>query len=522
MRSGLRWSGVGALIGVLAAAAALGIGEMVAAFVRPEASPVIAVGNRLIIATPESIKRWAIREFGTGDKDALLTGIYVFVALFAIGVGVLAIRHLLYGLVGIGVFAGIGCYCALSANASRGTDIVPTLVGAVVAGVIMVALLRMAAPRADQIGPPEPAESIGPLLGDRRRFLAGSVATAGLAAIAGFGGRATQHARFDVSEARAEIVLPTPTVSEAASAPLTGNDLGISGVRWDTPNSAFYRVDTALAVPQIQPNDWKLRIHGMVDHELTLTYEQLTALPLIERWITLCCVSNEVGGGLIGNAKFLGARLADVLKQVGVHPDADQLVLSSSDGMTIGTPTAVVMDGRDALIAIGMNGVPLPIEHGFPARIVVPGLYGYVSACKWVVDIEATTYGNQAAYWARGGWAARTDIKLESRIDTPHSGGTVVVGEPVPIAGIAWDQHVGVSTVEVQVDGGPWQDARLATVPSTDTWRQWVLMWTPPSAGSYVLRVRATDASGQVQTSATADPYPSGATGLHAITVRAR
>ncbi len=291
---------------------------------------------------------------------------------------------------------------------------------------------------------------------------------------------------------------------------------------WDTPNSAFYRIDTALSVPQIDPAQWSLRIHGMVDNAMTLTFQQLLAMPLIERWITLCCVSNEVGGGLIGNARFLGAPLAAVLRSAGVHPDADQLVLSSSDGMTIGSPTAVVMDGRDSMIAVGMNGVPLPIEHGFPARIVVPGLYGYVSACKWVVDIEATTYAQRQAYWAQGGWAAQTDIKLESRIDTPRSGASVRSGQAVAVAGVAWDQHVGVLAVDVQVDNGAWQAARLAPVPSTDTWRQWVLVWTPPKPGSYTLRVRATDGSGVVQTAMSQPPFPSGATGLHAITVRAR
>jgi DMSO/TMAO reductase YedYZ molybdopterin-dependent catalytic subunit len=259
----------------------------------------------------------------------------------------------------------------------------------------------------------------------------------------------------------------------------------------------------------------------MVDREVTLTYAELTARPLIERWITLCCVSNGVGGKLIGNARFLGARLADVLREAGVHPDADQLLMTSSDGMTIGAPTAVVMDGRDALIAVGMNGVPLPIEHGFPARIVVPGLYGYVSACKWVVDIEATTYAAHQAYWVQQGWAAKTNIKLQSRIDTPRDGAMIAAGQPVAIAGIAWDQHVGVSSVEVQVNDGDWEKAQLATVPSTDTWRQWVVIWTPPQPGRYRLRVRATDSSGMLQTDHVTDIFPDGATGLHAIAVTA-
>ena len=275
-----------------------------------------------------------------------------------------------------------------------------------------------------------------------------------------------------------------------------GVDLGKSGKPWATPNGDFYRIDTALSVPQIAPQDWQLRIHGMVDRPMTLTYKDLLARPMIERWITLCCVSNVVGGPLISNALWLGTPLADLLREAGIHPDSDQLFMTSYDGMTIGSPTKVVMDGRDSLLAVGMNGVPLPQEHGFPARIVVPGLYGYVSACKWVVDINATTFVAQQAYWPHGGWASgqlETAVRLESRIDTPRSGKTVAGGKPVAIAGVAWDQHVGVSTVEVQVNDDPWQPARLATVPSTDTWRQWVVAWTPPASGTYRLRVRATD-----------------------------
>jgi DMSO/TMAO reductase YedYZ molybdopterin-dependent catalytic subunit len=301
-----------------------------------------------------------------------------------------------------------------------------------------------------------------------------------------------------------------------------GVDLGKSGVPWQTANDLFYRVDTALSVPQIDPRGWSLRIHGMVEREIRLTYDELLRRPLAERWITLCCVSNEVGGNLIGNARWLGARLAELLREAGISPDSDQLLMTSSDGMTIGAPAKVVLDGRDALLAVGMNGAPLPLEHGFPVRVVVPGLYGYVSACKWVVDINATTFAKQRAYWITGGWAQQNAIKLESRIDTPRSGKRIAVGKPVAIAGVAWDQHVGVSAVEVQVDSGPWLPARLAAVPSADTWRQWVAVWTPPRSGGYTLRVRATDAAGNPQIEQRADPFPSGATGLHTITVHAR
>jgi DMSO/TMAO reductase YedYZ molybdopterin-dependent catalytic subunit len=507
---------VGALTGLLSAATALGVGETVAAFVRPESAPVLVVGNRLVALTPETVKRWAIRTFGTGDKSALLTGIYATLAAAAVVVGVLALRRLAYGLAGVAAFGALGCYAALSTAGHQGDDVVPTVVGTVAGAAVLVALTR--AGRAAV--PTPPVARAQPVAPDRRRFLQGSAAAAGLAAATGLGGRAAQHARFDVAQARAAVALP-PAADPAPPLP-RGTDLGKGGEPWSTPNGDFYRIDTALSVPQVDPDTWSLRIHGMVDREVTLTYRELLARPLVERWITLCCVSNEIGGGLVGNARFLGARLADLLREAGVHDDADQLLMRSADAMTIGAPTAVVMDGRDSLVAVGMNGAPLPVKHGFPARIVVPGLYGYVSACKWVVDIEATTFAKRQAYWVRGGWAARTDIKLAARIDTPRNGGSVRVGAAVPVAGVAWDQHVGISRVEVQVDDGPWTPARLAEVPSTDTWRQWVLPWTPPRAGSYRLRVRATDGAGTIQTTGVRDVFPSGATGLHTITVRAR
>jgi hypothetical protein len=275
-------------------------------------------------------------------------------------------------------------------------------------------------------------------------------------------------------------------------------------------------------VPQLDPARWQLRIHGLVDHELTINYQQLLARPLIERWITMTCVSNEVGGDLISTALFRGARLADLLAEAGLQPGADQLLATSADGMTIGSPTSVVMDGRDAMLAVGMNGEPLPVVHGFPVRMVVPGLYGYVSACKWIVDLRATRFDDAAAYWVQQGWAAQGPIRLASRIDRPRSGASVAVGSTVAIAGVAWEQHVGVAKVEVRVDSGPWTAARLATVPSADTWRQWVLPWMVPSAGAHTIRVRATDAQGRLQDATPRDPFPAGATGLHSVVVRAR
>jgi DMSO/TMAO reductase YedYZ molybdopterin-dependent catalytic subunit len=326
-----------------------------------------------------------------------------------------------------------------------------------------------------------------------------------------------QHARFDVARARSRVHLPP---ASGPTAPPTGVDLHRSGVPWATPSRRFYRIDTALSVPQIDPRDWRLRIHGRVRRELVLTYADVLARPQLRRWITLCCVSNSVGGPLVGNALFQGVHLADLVRECGPDPDADQLLLTSHDGYTFGAPLAVVMDGRDALLAIGMNGRPLPVEHGFPARTVIPGLYGYVSACKWITSIKVTNFQDEAAYWVTQGWAARPTIKLASRIDTPRPGRAVTAGESVTVAGVAWDQHVGVSKVEVQVDDGPWQAARLATVPSTDTWRQWLFDWRPERTGTARLRVRATDGRGVRQDEHQHDAFPDGATGLHEIGVQ--
>jgi DMSO/TMAO reductase YedYZ molybdopterin-dependent catalytic subunit len=493
---------LGVVAGLVAGAVTLGVGELVAAFVRPAAAPVIAVGNRVIVLTPEAVKRWATRQFGTSDKTVLLTGIYVLLAACAVVVGVLAVRWMWAGVLGVAVLGAFAVYCALTAPGHHAGDVVPSILGAVAGIFALRGLLRSAETSAS-----------------RRQFLGASAALAGGALAVGFGGRALQHARHDVTKQRAALKLPGP----ASPAPVaSGADLGKGAVAFDTPNSRFYRIDTALTLPQIDPKHWRLRIHGLVNRELVLSYDDLLRRPLIERWVTLTCVSNEIGGNLISNARFLGVRLADVLREVGIQGGADQLLARSYDGMTIGSPTAVVMDGRDAMLAIGMNGEPLPIAHGFPVRMVVPGLYGYVSACKWIVDLEATTFVDAQAYWVQGGWAAQGPIRLASRIDTPRSGAKVPVGRAVPIAGIAWDQHVGVSRVEVQVDDGTWQVARLAAVPSADTWRQWVLPWTVGTAGQHTIRVRAYDAHGVVQDAQRRAPFPSGATGYHQIVVTAQ
>jgi DMSO/TMAO reductase YedYZ molybdopterin-dependent catalytic subunit len=284
-----------------------------------------------------------------------------------------------------------------------------------------------------------------------------------------------------------------------------------------TSNADFYRIDTALVAPQVPTESYRLKVVGMVDRELELAYEDLIARPMIERDITLTCVSNEVGGHYVGTARWLGTRLDELLREAGVRAGADQVVGRSVDGFECGFPVEAAMDGRDAMIAVGMNGEPLPIEHGFPARLLVPGLYGFVSATKWLTEIELTTFAEFDHYWLRRGWAQKAPIKLMSRIDTPRGLVKVSAGV-VPVAGVAWEQTVGIQGVEVRIDDGSWQPAELADAPSNDTWRQWLYRWNA-TPGRHSITVRATDNNGAIQTPERAEPIPDGAAGHHQIVV---
>jgi DMSO/TMAO reductase YedYZ molybdopterin-dependent catalytic subunit len=352
----------------------------------------------------------------------------------------------------------------------------------------------------------------------RRRFLLVSGAAAGGAAVAAFAGREL-NARQSVTQARAALRFPAPT--EPAPPLPAGTDLHIPGLSsFITPNSTFYRVDTAIVLPEVDPQKWQLHIHGMVDREITISFAELLRKPLIEHYVTLTCVSNPVAGPYIGNAKWLGASLASIIREARPQAGATQLLCTSVDGFTSGTPLQAVLDGPDALLAIAMNGTALPVEHGFPARMVVPGLYGYVSATKWVTDINVTTYAAQTSYWAQRGWSQQAPIKTESRIDVPLGGATINPGRTA-VAGVAWAQHKGIDAVEVRVDQGPWHEATLAAVPGIDTWRQWVWYWDA-TLGNHVIEARATDDTGYTQTAAQAPPPPDGATGYPSITATVR
>jgi DMSO/TMAO reductase YedYZ molybdopterin-dependent catalytic subunit len=347
---------------------------------------------------------------------------------------------------------------------------------------------------------------------DRRRFLTAGGTAAGVAAAAGFGGQYLQNKRFSVNTASVRLGTPSVKAPKLAKGTEVTDIGGISP--FYTPNSQFYRVDTALVVPQVSPQSWQLRVHGMVDKPLTLTFDELMRRPMVDHDVTLTCVSESIGGGYIGNARWQGALLADLLREAGIQPGATQIVMRDVNGMNLGVATDPVMDGRVSLLAVGMNGQPLPQEHGFPVRVVVPGLYGFVSACKWVVDMELTTFGAFNAYWVQRGWSRQAPIKTESRIDTPK--GAVAAGR-VMVAGVAWAQHRGIEAVEVGIDG-TWHQATLAAQDTIDTWRQWYYPWQA-TQGAHTLQVRATDKTGYTQTAVTHRPQPNGATGYHTVRI---
>jgi DMSO/TMAO reductase YedYZ molybdopterin-dependent catalytic subunit len=386
-------------------------------------------------------------------------------------------------------------------------DVLPLLVGAVVG----LACLRALLDRRSQARSTEQAV-------DRRSFLVLAGGTAAVALLGAGFSRVLEGGSRAVAASRALVRLP---MARTASTVSTAS-LDVPGITpFLTAPDDFYRIDTALVVPQVSTSDWRLRVHGLVEHPFAITFDELLRLPMVETLLTLTCVSNEVGGDLIGNQRWLGHPLRDLLARAVPRPDADMVLSTSADGWTAGTPLDVLTDpGRDALLAVGMGGAPLPVEHGFPVRMVVPGLYGYVSATKWVVDLEVTRFADFKAYWSTRGYSVRAPIKTSSRIDVPRSFAQVKAGTQVPVAGVAWAQDRGIAKVEVRVDGGPWQEARLAAQDNIDTWRQWVWMWQAES-GNHQIEVRATDSTGSTQTDRRTPIAPNGSTGWHSVNVTA-
>lgn len=510
-----------ALSGVLAVGVALSLGHAIAAAFDTAASPFLAVADSVVDRAPAAVREMTIDKLGTADKPALLIGLSVILLLIGIVAGLLERPRRPIGSAVIAVLGVVGALAAALRPNGSPLWALPTLLGAAV-GVVTLRLLVGALYRGrETAGAASPAETApsataGP---DRRRFLilAGS-AVAAIAA-AGATGVALGRRAADVVAERTGLRLPRVLPRQAAPAVPDGIVPDAPGVTpFLTGNDEFYRIDTALRVPAITARDWRLRIHGMVEREIELDWDGLTAREAQERIVTLTCVSNEVGGGLVGTAAWTGFPIADLLAEAGPLPGADMLLSTSVDGWTAGTPLEALTDGRDALLAVGMNDQPLPLEHGYPVRQVVPGLYGYVSATKWVIDWEVTRFDQASAYWTDRGWGERGPIRTASRIDRPAPLAELEAGLVV-VAGTAWAQRRGIDRVEVQVDDGPWTDARLSPAYSLDTWRMWSFDWDA-EPGLHTLHVRATDGRGEVQTEQRRPTVPDGATGWHNRTFR--
>jgi DMSO/TMAO reductase YedYZ molybdopterin-dependent catalytic subunit len=509
----------GVVVGLLATGAGLAAGELISAISRDAASPVVPVGQEVIDVVPPSVKDWAIETFGTADKVALIVGTLFLLAVVGSVVGVLAVRRRMAAALIVTAAVGfVGVAAVLARPAPSFVKLLPPIVGSLVS---MLCLWYLAAPWRQRTATDDGEVAEDATAGDRRGFVQGAATVGFLSLIAVLLGR-TFKGRFDVDEERESLDLPMPNDSVAPVVDANGQptDFGIEQVTpWVVPNSDFYRIDTALVVPQVPRESWSLRVHGMVDRELELTFADLLERPMIERYITLSCVSNEVGGDLVGNALFQGVRFKDVLDEAGVKQGATQVVSRSIDGWTCGTPTSAITDGRDAMIAIAMNGEPLPPEHGYPVRLVVPGLYGYVSATKWVTEIELLRWEDFDAYWVPRGWAKEGPVKTMARIDRPRRHDSYAPSSEgvIDIAGLAWAVHRGISKVEVSIDDGEWRDCELAGVPSDDTWRQWRYRWADPTPGEHSVRARAYDGDGEPQPEERKPVAPDGAQGYHRV-----
>ena len=509
--------GAWSLAGLAAGAAGLATSYFVAMVMTIRDSPVVAVADLVIRLTPGWLAHYLIEQVGSLDKPLLLLGIFVVLGVLFAWAGRLARRVWWAPTIVYGALSLIGGVAVHEQRGASSVDLVPVAVG-FVTWLVALSLLTEPLHRldvvVDHVPVPHEVDVLEPVPpGDhtRRGFLIRAGIFAAAAVALGAAGRVVGRARRHVEESRRLLRLTDVTEPQVPKAAR----IGLEGVTpWQTSNSSFYRIDTAIVVPAVEPKNWSLRIHGKVDREITLSYSELVDRQDTEAWITLNCVSNPVGGDLIGNAWWSGVRIANLLALAGLHDDADAVLQTSEDGWTCGTPLSALIDDRGAMLAIAMNGTPLPIEHGFPVRTIVPGLYGYVSACKWVVDLEVTRFDDISAYWTDRGWSEKGPVKLASRIDVPRSGAEVPSGA-VSFGGVAWAQQTGIEGVEFSVDGSEWTDAEIAAVPSDDTWVQWKGI-AVVEEGDHTVRVRAIDKDGQVQTGVEQDVVPDGATGWHA------
>ncbi|QYH35139.1 molybdopterin-dependent oxidoreductase [Salinibacterium sp. M195] len=528
------WS---ALLGMLSAAVVLAVAEFFAVFISPASSPVLAVGSLVIDLAPSWLKDLTIALFGTNDKIVLLLCVGLLVLVLAVAIGIVEYARPSWGvilLVFVGVIATIAVTTRAQATASWP---MPTVLG-VVAGVLVLRITMIRLRRWVSSAPTAPAttpagsaaaaraasaqrSSATPTrvpAASRRDFLRiVGVASVG-AVLVGVGARVVNASASVVDAVRTALKLPAPAV---AAPPIPASaSLDVPGISTlITPNSNFYRIDTALVVPNVDADEWRLRITGMVENEIEISFAELLELPLVETAATLSCVSNVVGGDLVGNAMWLGYPIRDLLAKAQPLAGADMVLSRSIDGFTASTPLEALQDeNRESILAVGMNGEPLPQQHGFPVRMVVPGLYGYVSATKWVVEMQVTRFADATAYWTDRGWSAKGPVKVQSRIDVPSRSSSVQAGT-VAVAGVAWAPNTGITRVEVRIDGGSWVAAELATAISADTWVQWVYPWEATS-GEHSIEVRATDAEGTTQSGVPIPVVPDGAEGWHGISVQ--
>jgi DMSO/TMAO reductase YedYZ molybdopterin-dependent catalytic subunit len=496
--------------GLLAVGAGVAASELVTGLLSLRMSPAVALGEAIIKLTPGPVAEWFISLVGRNDKPLLITGIFVGLAASGALLGMLAARNRTAAYVLLVALGAIGMWAESYQHGSTFLDIAPAIVAPLVA-IPLLGWLLDARPSESEVAS-DSNESATAMV-SRRTFLMRGALVVGGSLVVAAGGRILSRSRAAVESARQHLKLPLGRTRVP-----TGVSVGVQGVSdWETPVDSFYRIDTSLSPPLIEPKDWQLRIHGMVDREITLTYQDLLQRGLTDAWITLNCVSNPVGGPLIGNARWSGVRIADLLAEAGVQSGADAVLSTSKDGWNCGTPIEVLTDDRNALLAVALDGQPLPIEHGFPVRMVVPGLYGFVSATKWVVDLNVTRFVDFTAYWTSRGWSPQAPVKTSSRIDVPDSGSGLNVGQ-VSIGGVAWAQHRGIDAVEVQVDGGDWVSATLGVEPTIDSWVQWKYDWNAP-AGSHTIAVRATDDTGAVQSGQDVGVVPNGSEGYHTISV---
>ncbi len=498
--------GRAALAGLLGVGLALALTELFAALIGGVPSLVTAIGALVVPIVPPALEDWAIQTFGVNDKAVLAAGTVVIALLIGVGVGLLAARRRSAAAGPFGLFAALGVGAAVSAPGTSGAVVVMTTAASAFLG--YVALTRTL--DAAQLTGIQTAD------GTRRSFLLHSASVGAGVAVAGVAGRTLNVGKVTVDVAEFDVTAPSATVAPPSASQMVDID-GISPLI--TPIDQFYRIDTALSIPQVDPAKWKLRVGGMVDNPFEVAYDELLAMPQFESYVTISCVSNEIGGNLVGNARWQGVKLTDLLDRAGVQSGATQLASQSVDGWTCGFPTEIAYREEDAMLALAMNGEPLPQRHGFPARLIIPGLYGYVSSTKWISDIVLTTWEDFDGYWVPRGWAKEGPIKTQSRIDVPRSSREIPAG-PNVVAGIAWAGVRGISKVEIQVADGTWTSAKLTDPLSEEAWIQW---WVEHdfAPGSQEIRVRATDGDGETQTADLAPPRPDGATGLHTIRIRA-